>query len=118
MIDATATSIPLTGLALTIFATSAVCLVLSAITVSLRFWVRLQDGALGLDDALIVAGLVRYIYQVWFHSPLPAIGRGFGRRCKYIDLCICSLSMPSMSVWHVTEPLLALEADQQISILS
>lgn len=89
MIDATATSIPLSGLALAIFATSAVCLVLSAITVSLRFYVRLHDGALGLDDGLILAGLVRHTPS-FFNSPLPAIGGMFRRSFKCTDSWACS----------------------------
>lgn len=85
MIDATATSIPLTGLALALFATSAVCLVLSAITVSLRLYARLQDSALGLDDGLILAGLVRLIPQPFLPISSPRKqGQVFQRWCKQV----------------------------------
>lgn len=62
--DENATSIPLSGLALAIFAISAGCLILSAIMVSMRLFVRMHDNTLGLDDGLILAGLVRHVPQI------------------------------------------------------
>ncbi|KAE9990904.1 hypothetical protein EG327_000785 [Venturia inaequalis] len=97
MIDATATSIPLTGLALALFATSAVCLVLSAITVSLRLYARLQDSALGLDDGLILAGLVIYAVDV----ALACYGAtvGLGSRTADINLFMMVEGMKYLMLW-------------------
>lgn len=47
------------GLALAILVVSIVCLVLSAIAVALRTYLRLTDNVFGIDDALIICGLVR-----------------------------------------------------------
>lgn len=58
IVDENATSVKMTGLALAIFAVSISCLFLSAMTVGLRLVLRVQDKVVGLDDGLILAGLV------------------------------------------------------------
>lgn len=46
------------GLALALLVVSIVCLVVSAIAVALRTYLRLIDNVFGIDDALIIGGLV------------------------------------------------------------
>lgn len=48
----------LRGTSLSIFAVSVVGGVLSAITVLLRTWVRVSQSTFGLDDGLMLGGLV------------------------------------------------------------
>ncbi|QDS69319.1 hypothetical protein FKW77_003268 [Venturia effusa] len=97
MIDATATSIPLSGLSLAIFVTSAVCLVLSAITVSLRLYIRLHDTALGLDDGLILAGLLIYGVDVGLACHGATVG--LGRRSADINAFMMVEGMKYLMLW-------------------
>lgn len=66
MIDAGVRSISPTGLALAILLASVACLTISVLAVGLRVYLRLADGVFGIDDALIVAGLVRDLPQLLF----------------------------------------------------
>lgn len=65
MDSSNATSIEMSGLALVIFATSLSCLCLCTATVGLRICLRLHKDAFGLDDGLILAGLVSHVHLVW-----------------------------------------------------
>lgn len=58
MVEDTAHSLQPTGLALAIFVVSLILLVLSASAVGLRAYFKYIDHIFGVDDALIVAGLV------------------------------------------------------------
>ncbi|TID27089.1 hypothetical protein E2P81_ATG01539 [Venturia nashicola] len=97
MIEATATSIPLTGLALAIFATSAVCLVLSVITVSLRLYVRMHDSTLGLDDGLILSGLLIYAVDVGLACHGATVG--LGSKTAHINPFMIVEGMKYLMLW-------------------
>lgn len=58
MVDEDARTLPLSGLALSIFVVSIFCLVLSVIAVAIRTHVRCSEKTFGFDDILILAGLV------------------------------------------------------------
>ena len=61
MVDENARTLPLSGLALSIFVVSIVCLFLSVIAVGIRTHVRCSEKTFGWDDILILAGLVGLI---------------------------------------------------------
>jgi hypothetical protein len=69
VVDEAARSLPLSGLALAIFVVSIVCLVLSAISVGLRVYVRVSEETFGWDDKLILAGLVSLVRLLHQHFP-------------------------------------------------
>lgn len=69
VVDEAARSLPLSGLALAIFVVSIVCLVLSAICVGLRVYVRVSEETFGWDDKLILAGLVSLVCLLHHYFP-------------------------------------------------
>lgn len=77
VVDEAARSLPLSGLALAIFVVSIVCLVLSAICVGLRVYVRVSEQTFGWDDKLILAGLVVYTVDVGLACHGATVGLGF-----------------------------------------
>ena len=50
----------LEGTSLAIFAVPLVCCIVSTTVVALRTWARVSSKAFGLDDGLMVAGLVSH----------------------------------------------------------
>lgn len=73
MVDEDARTLPLSGLALAIFVVSIICLVLSAVSVSLRIYVRVSEKTFGWDDSLIIAGLVSLIKPIRYHSETQTV---------------------------------------------
>lgn len=61
MIDASARSVELANFPLAIVATILALLPITVVTVSVRIFVRLNDRGLGVDDALLLGGMVRRI---------------------------------------------------------
>lgn len=59
MVEDDARTVALSGLSLAIFVVSLVCLGLSLLSVGLRTYIRVFDNVFGLDDGLILAGVVR-----------------------------------------------------------
>ncbi|RAL64750.1 hypothetical protein DID88_001781 [Monilinia fructigena] len=76
MTDAGATVLALEGFPLVIFVVSIVCLSLSAITVSIRTYVRVHEGVFGWDDGLIVVGLVTFALDVSLACHSTRVGLG------------------------------------------
>lgn len=83
MLDAAARVLAPTGLSLAIFVVSIICLVLSAIAVSLRVYVRCSEKTFGWDDGLILAGLVsffslppRFILRSYITIAASSLGPG------------------------------------------
>lgn len=68
MLDAAARTLPLSGLSLAIYAVSITSLVMSAIAVALRVYVRFSEKTFGWDDALMLAGLV-CLFSLLHQSP-------------------------------------------------
>lgn len=66
-----------TGLALAIFVVSILCLAASVVSVGLRTYLRLLEHVFGIDDALIIAGLV------WLPIHGVAVRSGPDRACPY-----------------------------------
>lgn len=60
MIEDDVRTVSLSGLSLAIFVVSLVCLALSLLSVGLRTYIRVSDSVFGLDDGLILAGVVRF----------------------------------------------------------
>lgn len=58
MVEDDVRTVSLGGLSLAIFVVSIVCLALSLISVGLRTHIRIFDNVFGLDDGLILAGVV------------------------------------------------------------
>lgn len=61
MLDENVRSIKPAGLALAILVVSLVCLAAASLAVALRTYTRWKEHTFGLDDSLMLAGLVRII---------------------------------------------------------
>ncbi|KAB8292962.1 hypothetical protein EYC80_007326 [Monilinia laxa] len=76
MTNADATILALEGFPLVIFIVSIICLLFSTITVSIRTYVRVNEGVFGWDDGLIVVGLVTFTLDVSLACHSTRVGLG------------------------------------------
>lgn len=68
MLDENVRSIKPAGLALAILVVSLVCLAAASLAVALRTYTRWKEHTFGLDDSLMVAGLVSILYHSIFQT--------------------------------------------------
>ncbi|POS71963.1 hypothetical protein DHEL01_v209642 [Diaporthe helianthi] len=76
MVEDNARTVALNGLSLTIFIVSLVCLCLSLLSVGLRTYIRVFDNVFGLDDGLILAGIIIYTVDVALACYGTTVGLG------------------------------------------